>query len=148
MSSFIFVKALKLNVHGNKNWLFFNFCCCSVTKSSLTLCNPMDCNTPGSPALHYLPEFAQIHVHWVGDANHLISCSSIRIKKRIKVTSVFTDEVKKIKWRCLSITFPTARVSWHTIQVKWSNKRRKVWRKRKKNRQKQHHKAIDVVQDL
>ena len=23
---------------------------------------PMDCSTPGSPVLHYLPEFAQIHV--------------------------------------------------------------------------------------
>ena len=28
----------------------------------------MDCNTSGSSVLHYLPEFAQIHVHWVGDA--------------------------------------------------------------------------------
>ena len=28
----------------------------------------MDCNTPGFPVLHCLPEFAQIHVHWVGEA--------------------------------------------------------------------------------
>ena len=34
-----------------------------VSKSCLTLCNPMDCNTPGSSVLQYLPEFAQIHVH-------------------------------------------------------------------------------------
>ena len=34
----------------------------------LTLCNPMDCSLPGSPVLHYLPEFAQIHVCWVSDA--------------------------------------------------------------------------------
>ena len=27
----------------------------------------MDYSTPGSPVLHYLPEFAQTHVHWVGD---------------------------------------------------------------------------------
>ena len=26
-----------------------------------------DCSTPGFPVLHYLPEFAQTHVHWVGD---------------------------------------------------------------------------------
>jgi len=32
----------------------------------------MDCSTPDSPVLHYLLEFAQIHVHWVGDANLLI----------------------------------------------------------------------------
>ena len=28
----------------------------------------MDCSTPGFPVLHHLPEFAQIHVHWVSDA--------------------------------------------------------------------------------
>ena len=43
-------------------------CCCSMAKSCPTLCDPMDCSTPGSYVLHYLPEFAQIHVHWVGDA--------------------------------------------------------------------------------
>ena len=43
-------------------------CCCSITQSCLTLCNPMDCSMPGFPVLHYLPEFAQTHVHWVGDA--------------------------------------------------------------------------------
>ena len=29
---------------------------------------PMDCSTPGFPVLHHLPEFAQTHVHWIGDA--------------------------------------------------------------------------------
>ena len=33
-----------------------------------TLCDPMDCSTPGFPVLHHLPEFAQTHVHWVSDA--------------------------------------------------------------------------------
>ena len=42
--------------------------CCSVTKSCLTLCDPMYCSTPGFPVLHQLPEFAQTHVHWVSDA--------------------------------------------------------------------------------
>ena len=36
--------------------------------SCVWLCNPMDCSMPGFPVLHYLPEFAQTHVHWVGDA--------------------------------------------------------------------------------
>ena len=40
----------------------------SVPKSCLTPCNPMDCNAPGFPVLHYVPEFAQTHVYWVGDA--------------------------------------------------------------------------------
>ena len=42
--------------------------CCSVTKSCLILCNHMDCSIPGFPVLHYLLEFAQTPVHWVGDA--------------------------------------------------------------------------------
>ena len=41
------------------------YCCCSVTPSCPTLCNPMDCSMPGFPVLHYLLEFAQTHVHWV-----------------------------------------------------------------------------------
>ena len=44
------------------------FCCCSVTKLCLTLCDPMDRSTPGFSVLHGLPEFAQILVHWVSDA--------------------------------------------------------------------------------
>ena len=35
-------------------------CCGSVAKSFLTLCDLMDCSTPGYPVLHYLLEFAQI----------------------------------------------------------------------------------------
>ena len=41
---------------------------CSVTKSCPTLCDPMDCSTPGFPVFHYLLEFAQTQVHWVGNA--------------------------------------------------------------------------------
>ena len=40
----------------------------SAAQSCLTLCNPMDYNTPGLPVHHQLLEFTQSHVHWVGDA--------------------------------------------------------------------------------
>ena len=40
----------------------------SVTKSCLTLFNPMNHSTPSLPVYHQLPEFTQTHVHWVGDA--------------------------------------------------------------------------------
>ena len=57
-------------------WISFNtvvitfnfYSCCSVAKLCLTLCNPLDYSTPGCPFLHYLPEFTQIHIHWVNDA--------------------------------------------------------------------------------
>ena len=52
----------------------------SVAQSCSTLCNPMDCSTPGFPVHHQLLELTQIHVHHVGDAiqplNPLSSFSS------------------------------------------------------------------------
>ena len=35
----------------------------------------MDCSMPGVPVPHHLPEFAQVHVHWIGDAIPTISSS-------------------------------------------------------------------------
>ena len=46
----------------------FGICCCLVTRSCPTLCELMDCCTPGSSVLHSLPERAQTHVQWVSDA--------------------------------------------------------------------------------
>ena len=43
-------------------------CYCSVAQLFLTLCDPMDCSTPGFPVPHHLLESAQTHVHWAGDA--------------------------------------------------------------------------------
>ena len=42
----------------------------SVAQLCLTLCNPMDCSTPGFPVHHYLPEPTQTHVHCISDAIH------------------------------------------------------------------------------
>ena len=39
-----------------------------VAQSCLTLCDPMNCSTPGLPVHHQLPESTQTHVHWVSDA--------------------------------------------------------------------------------
>ena len=54
--------------HGLRIVIILCLCCCSITKSCPTLCDPMDCSTPGFPVLHCLPEFAQTHVHLVNDA--------------------------------------------------------------------------------
>ena len=40
----------------------------SVAQLCPTLCNPMNCSTPGLPVHHQLPESTQIHIHRVGDA--------------------------------------------------------------------------------
>ena len=54
------------NIRGH-SWI------CSVQFSSIaqscpTLCDPMDCTTPGLPVHHHLLEFTQTHVLWAGDA--------------------------------------------------------------------------------
>ena len=40
----------------------------SVAQSCLTLCDPMNCSTPGFPVHHQLPESTQTHVHWLSGA--------------------------------------------------------------------------------
>ena len=47
----------------------------SVTQSCPTLCDPMNCNTPGLPVHHQLPEITQIHVNRVGDAMQTYTCT-------------------------------------------------------------------------
>ena len=57
------------NIMKHQAWLLWEYSDpCSVAKSCLTLCNPMDYNTPGFPVLQCLPEFSQTYVHWVSNA--------------------------------------------------------------------------------
>ena len=44
--------------------------CCWVSKPCPTLCSPMDCNMPGFPVHHQLPELAQTHAHRITDATY------------------------------------------------------------------------------
>ena len=60
----------------------------------------MDYNTPGFSVLHYLLEFAQTHVHRLGDAsNHLILCHSLLLPSIVPSIRVFSNEsALRIKW--------------------------------------------------
>ena len=49
---------------GKPRYIFF---WCSVSKLCLTLCDPTDFSMLGLPVPHHLPEFAQVHVHWISD---------------------------------------------------------------------------------
>ena len=67
----------------------------------LTLCDPMDCRTPGFPVLHYHPEFAQTHVHWVGDTIQplLLCCSLLFLPSIFPSFKVFSNEsALPIRW--------------------------------------------------
>ena len=72
----------------------------SVSQSCLTLCNPMDCSTPGLPVHHQLPELAQTHVHQVGDAiqpSHLRSSPSPPAFNLSQHQGLFQEAVR-IRW--------------------------------------------------
>ena len=65
-------------LHGWATWLSIYLCsCCSVAQLCLTPCDPMDCNMPGFPVLHHLPELAQTHVHLAGWCHPTKSSSPI-----------------------------------------------------------------------
>ena len=73
----------------------------SVAQSCLTICDPMDCSTPGLPAHHQLPQFTQTQVHLVGDAiqpSHPLSSFLLppSIFPSIRVFS--SESVLHIRW--------------------------------------------------
>ena len=59
---------------------YFSAECCSVARLCLTLCDPMDCSTPGFPVHHQFLELAQTPVHQISGAiqpSHPLSSPSL-----------------------------------------------------------------------
>ena len=67
--------------------------CCSVTQSCLTLCDAMDCSTPGFPVLHY-----QLKLELVMPSKHLVLCCPL-----ILLPSIFPS----IRYFPMSRLFPS-----------------------------------------
>ena len=73
----------------------------SVAQLCPTLCDPMNCCTPGLPVHHQLPEFTQTHVHQVGDAiSHLILCCPLLLLPPVPPSiRVFSNEsTLRMRW--------------------------------------------------
>ena len=73
----------------------------SVTQLCPTLCNPMNCSTPGLPVHHQLLEFTRAHVHeLVMPSNHLILCRPLLLPPSIFPSiRVFSNEtILRIRW--------------------------------------------------
>ena len=67
----------------------------SVAQSCPTLCDPMNCSTPGLSVHHQLPESTQTHVHRVGDAiqpSHPLSSPSPSAPNPSQHQSLFESE--------------------------------------------------------
>ena len=89
-----FITILKLNNKSAQICFLSNIIsvcrCCSVTKSCLTVCNPIDSSMLGFPVLHHLSEFAHDHVYCIGDAiNHFIPCHLLLLPTIFLSISVF-----------------------------------------------------------
>ena len=79
---------------------------CSVQFSSVaqlcpTLCDPMNCSTPGLPVHHQLPEFTQTHVHRISDAiqpSHMLSSPSPPAPNPSQHQSLFNESTLRMRW--------------------------------------------------
>ena len=79
----------------------FDWCCCSVAKSSLTLCDPMNCSMPDFPVLYHFLEFAQLmFIESVMPSNHLILCHPLLLLPSIFPSiKVFSNELALcVRW--------------------------------------------------
>ena len=69
--------------------------------SCLTLCDPMDCSMPGFPVHYQLPEFAQTHVHRVGDAiqpSHPLSSPSPPAPNPSQLQGLSNESTLHMRW--------------------------------------------------
>ena len=76
-------------------------CCCSVTQSSPTFCNPMDCSTEGFPVLQHLLELAKLlFIESVMPSNHLILCHPLLLLPSIfpSIWFFFSESALCIRW--------------------------------------------------
>ena len=90
----------QLNDWTELNWTELN-CYCSVIKLRPTFCYSVDGSVQGFYALRYLLEFAQVHVHWVGDVFwHLILCCPLILLLSIfpSNTVFFSELALRIRW--------------------------------------------------
>ena len=82
-------------------------CCCLVTKSCLTLCDPMNCSTPGIVSRNFLKLMS---IKSVMPSNHLILCCLLllllsifpSIRRKIAI-SYFSNEKRTL---ALAIRWP------------------------------------------
>ena len=74
----------------------------SVAQSCPTLCDLMDCSTPGFPVHHQLPELSQTHIYRVINAiqpSHPLSSPSPPAFNLSQHQGLFTESILHIRWQ-------------------------------------------------
>ena len=88
---------------GTEKRQWSNCCCCSVTQSCPTLCNPMDCGKPGLPVPYHL--FARVHVHCIDAVIHWNNSTVIKqspsypSRDRHKISLSLQEQRPPPRWR-------------------------------------------------
>ena len=112
----------KILVRG-KFSAFKPFGCYSVTKSSLSFCDPMDCSIPAFPVLNRLLEFAPTHVHRFGDViQPLHLCHPILLLPSIfpSIGVLYIKLAIHIMWpKCWSFSFNISPYSEYEYSLKY-----------------------------
>ena len=73
----------------------------SVAQSCPTLCDPMNCSSPGLLVHHQIPEFTQTYVHWVGDAiqpSHPLSSPLLLPPIPPSIRVFYNDSALRMRW--------------------------------------------------
>ena len=123
-----------------------------VAQSCPTLCDPMDCSTPGFLVHHQLSEFTQTHVHQLGDAiqpSHPLLSPSLLLPSVFPSIRVFSNEsVLCIRWpKYWSFTFSISPSSEYSelisFRMDWLN--HLAVQRTLKSSPKQHFKSINLM---
>ena len=106
-------------------------CCCSVAQACPTLCDPLDCSTPGLPVHHQLPELTQTHVHWVGDAiqpSHPLSSPSPPAFNPSSIRVFSNESVLCIRWqKYWRVSFSTSPSNEHSGLISLWVESKSLW---------------------
>ena len=97
-------------------------------KSCQTLCYPTNCNTPGLPVHHQLPEFTQTHVH---NLDSIFKSRDITLPTKVRLVKAMVFPV--VMYGCQSWTVKKAECQridafqlWHwrrLLRVPWTARR-------------------------
>ena len=93
------ISPLNISEIGMCLWQHLQFS--SVPQLCLTLCDPMNCSTPGLPVHHQLLEFTQTHVHCVGDAiqpSHPLSSPSHPAPDPPSIRVFSSESTLRMRW--------------------------------------------------
>ena len=99
----------------------------SVAQLCPTLCDPMNCSTPGLPVHHQFLEFSETHVHQVSDAiqpSHPLSCPSPLAPNPSQHQSLFQwvnslhEVAKVLEFQAITKKIPQIQLNWHRKLLK------------------------------